>query len=66
MTQDKDMNGIFESAFTSALITGIGVVKISNTNSGMEWEAVAPDKFLELSEELKWRDQKRFKGDKND
>jgi len=66
MTQDKDMNEIFESAFTSALITGIGVVKISNTNSGMEWEAVSPDKFLELSEELKWRDQKRFKGDKND
>jgi len=66
MTQDKDMNEIFESAFTSALITGIGVVKISNTNSGMEWEAVAPDNFLELSEELKWRDQKRFKGDKND
>ena len=66
MTQDKDMNEIFESAFTSALIIGIGVVKISNTNLGMEWEAVAPDKFLELSEELKWRDQKRIKGDKND
>ena len=66
MTQDKDMNEIFESAFTSALIIGIGVVKISNTNSGMEWEAVASDKFLELSEELKWRDQKRIKGDKND
>ena len=66
MTQDKDVNEIFELAFTSALITGIGVVKISNTNSGMEWEAVAPDKFLELSEELKWRNQKRFKGDKND
>jgi len=66
MTQDKDMNEIFDSAFTSALITGVGVVKITNTSLGIKWEAVAPDKFLQLSDELKWVDKNMFKGEKND
>lgn len=66
MTQAKDMNEIFDTAFASALITGVGVIKITNTTSGMKMEAVASDKFLELSDELKWIEQNMFKVNTNE
>lgn len=57
---DDDDNPLY-AATMDALVHGMGVVLIKNTEKGFLTEHVPPHKYLEFADALKWVDQERKK-----
>lgn len=50
----KQTDDMFDEAWTDALLYGVGIIRIMNTQEGMRMSHVPREEFMELGEHLKY------------
>jgi hypothetical protein len=48
------MAAMYDEAITNALLHGFGLIKITHVRGALEFEAISPYEYRDLSDDLKW------------
>lgn len=59
----EDTDAIFALAANNAIVYGIGIIKMTNTPTGIMVDVIQPEEYLQMSDALKWASENTFRVD---